>query len=620
MANLMSSGVGDRLIDNHYLHSNTLNFLEITKQHKLSLKNNPDQKLFLQVKKRLESFLIQTNKQMNIFYDDLSQYYISIGMPHKAIISRDSYVNGEYNPAGANEFSRKFLIDNFKSKNNDKTEEQTILSIINSPESISKIREIYAYVFNNFKNKEIILDKEQAKIIQGLEQNFNIPLFNTTKEITYDLLTEYLNNLFIKNKGTGFGLNIRTTKKRKITHMSKDLEKMIKELGIENFNPRRKNSLSELKNLLKQKLIDKELYYLIGLEYWKYLNKEFLKRTGKSLHGAKSQKFARFFSETMFGYKNMNLTEMSQEQSLKGFVLEFGLFASTNLPLKYTQNLTKILGQELVEREYLNEKLTQNSSPISTSTIRRGASASDIEYYGKSGRTYRFQLKNNFNEMQPNLSFRAQATIKVSTYMATALKDAPQDVKDVLTYFLINAAYLRDYGLGPYGKNQQIKFSPKTYKIATEYILFFLQQSYQFLVGYQYDKEYRQKDGITAGNLAYIFQGKYLIPVAAYFYSSLEMLNKLIDNEYILKGIGGIAGLPIMSNNELSINNTMFQSEKIKIISKEAKKGKLTGVYKYPEKLVDYGGKKGIEIYNKISFERISINLTMKRLDEFFKR
>ena len=63
------------------------------------------------IKERLETLINKTNVQMNSFYEDISNYYSSIGQTDKVISGRDSYSNGVYTPNGANEFSRKFLIN-----------------------------------------------------------------------------------------------------------------------------------------------------------------------------------------------------------------------------------------------------------------------------------------------------------------------------------------------------------------------------------------------------------------------------------------------------------------------------------------------------------------------------
>jgi hypothetical protein len=185
---------------------------------------------------------------------------------------------------------------------------------------------------------------------------------------------------------------------------------------------------------------------------------------------------------------------------------------------------------------------------------------------------------------------------------------------------LINTAFLRKYGLGPYGHNEEVRFNPTDYPDVRDYVLFFLQQTFQFLVGYQYDKKIRTKDGITEGNIAYVFQGKYLIPVAAYFYSALEMINKILNSEHELQGIGGIAGLPSFKNFNLSIPEEEFQRRKNKIVGKLIESKNLVRKSpKYPQELVSYGGKYGLELYDKLSFDKISIILEMKKLERYFK-
>lgn len=620
MGNLIETGVADRLIDAHYLHSNTKNFINVAKQHRESLKGQNNETL-MDIKLRLERFLNESNAQINSFYEDLSNYYLSINQPEKVIRGRDSYKDGVYTPNGANEFSRKFLIDRKNKNNGIVTDEKIILSIINSQESIDAIREAYEKVAVNAMNKTLKIDNEQRKIFEELEKLFKAKLPVKIEELTFNTIDRYLKNLFVKNRKDGqFGLSIKSTKKSKKKDISKELRDFIKTLGIEDFSPRNAESLKHLKNTLNQKLRDKNLYFLVGKEYWNFLNTKFKEKTNRSLHGAKSTKFANYFSNAMMAYTNINLVETNQEQSLKGFVLEFGLFASVNLPIYASERVANLLGQTNVNRTYITEVLDENLNIQQTEKIIQGQSPSDIEYVGKSGKRYRFQLKNNFNDVKSHLSFRSQAQIKVSTYVPTALNGFSENVKDILVYMLINTAFLRKYGLGPYGHNEEVRFNPTDYPDVRDYVLFFLQQTFQFLVGYQYDKKIRTKDGITEGNIAYVFQGKYLIPVAAYFYSALEMINKILNSEHELQGIGGIAGLPSFKNFKLSIPEEEFQRRKNKIVGKLIEsKNLVRKSLKYPQELVGYGGKYGLELYDKLSFDKISIILEMKKLERYFK-
>lgn len=624
--NLIDNGVVDRLIKEHYLHSNTENFVEAVTQHHDSLvATEKDNSFLVEIKTRLEKLLSETNKQMNIFYEDLSNYYSSINQPEKIIKNRDFYKDGVYNPEGANEFSRKFLLDKSNGKqSNITTDEKIILSIINSPQSLEKIKQAYIKILSQVENTVIKLDKEQKKIIMNLEATFNQKLPAKVEDITYGMMEKFLNNLFISDRKKGeFGLKIYSTKKKKkkpIKQMSQELMHEIEDLGIKDFSPRNQEHLKQLKNILIQKLKDKNLYYMVGLEYWKYLSSKFKEKTGRSLHGAKARKFANYFSKLMMGYTNINLIDDSQFQSLKGFVLEFGLFTSVNLPLYSGQQLVNILGQEQVVREYITEEINSTNQKESSVKQVGGQSPSDIEYIGYSGKRYRFQLKNNFDDVKTHLSFRSQAQIKVSTYLPTALNGVSENIKDILIYLLINTAFLRKHGLGPYsGHSEPMNFLTKEHPVIKEYILFFLQQTYQFLIGYQYDKQLRKIDGITAGNLAYIFQGRYLIPVSAYFYSALEMINKVLDNKHQLQGIGGIAGLPAFKKDNISIDNFTFQKNKINLLQKINFNDATYKTYKYPNALAEYGGSYGAELYNKLTFERISIILEIEKLERYFK-
>lgn len=624
LKNLVSSGTADKLINNKYLHSNTDNFANVVKQHSATLSfGSLDNDLLINMRKRLEELIEETNIQMNQFYEDISAYYINIGQQNKAIQGRDKYSNGVYKPDGANEFSKKFLIN---SKGNNLTEEQIILSIINSSESKNKLREIYQDVNSNFKFAKVKnFTQEQKNIINILNKAFNNgnKLLKGVNNITYSNIEKYIDSIFIKNrKNRAYGLKIsKKMNKKELSKEKTRIDNIVEELGLKNFSGHRQENLNELKNLLTNKLKNIDLFYSIGLQYWdKYLNVKFKEKTGKTLDGRKRVKFARFFKETLSRY-NVNLIDTKQETSLNGFLLEYGLYASINLPLKAGQEIVNILGQEKVVRTYITEEYDMVGNVSEGNKKITGQSPSGIEYLGASGRKYRFQLKNNFNDVSKALSFRSQAEIKVSTYMATAFNKVNVDIKNILTYFLINAAFLRKYGLGAYNTGEETLFRPKDFPLIRDYILFFLQQSYQFLIGYQYGENIEKAQGITAGNVAYIFKGKYLIPVAAYFYSALEMLQKVLNTGYKPQGIGGIAGLPSFKNiNTLGITNIEFQENKANLLDKLKYNDNVYKEYKYPQGLLEYGSSYGQKLYNKLSFERISIVLIIDQLDKYFKQ
>lgn len=617
MANLVSSGTADKLIKNQYLHSNTSNFVEVVSQLRLVQREQTDNELLLQIKDRLERLLNKTNDQMNAFYQDLSAYYESIGQTDKIITGRDYYHDGIYEPNGANEFSRKFLIN--KNMDANSTDEQIILSIINSIESRSEIIRIYNEVSQERMNTSVLFNQEQQDLIKQINNLFDQKIFPTTNSMLFNEIEGNIDKMFI-HYVTKSGAN-RTKLSQKISkEQLGDFYKLLSQLRLEEFSMGKNSSLRNLKNKIVNSLKNRDVFYEVGNRYWDYLNGRFKTITGRSLHGAKKRKFARFFADIISGY-SVNLTDVKQIKSLNGFLLEFGMYASANLPLKYTQEVVSVLGQEQVIREYITEQYSLTGQKIKGEKITTGQSPSDIEYQGLSGTVYRFQLKNDFHDVYEGLSFRSQAEIKVSTYLSTAFTNVDEDIKDILLYLLINTAFLRKYGLGRYNSGETITFQPTHYPIITDYILFFLQQSYQFLVGYQYDRKVQEVYAMTAGNLAYIFKGKYLIPVAAYFYSALEMMRHVINDigKKDLKGVAGIAGLPGFKNDSLEISNKEFQENKINLLAKLKYNDAVYGEYKYPQGLLEYGSSYGRKLYNSLTFKRISITLLVNQLEKYFK-
>ena len=192
MTNLVNKGVVNKLIQNQYLHSNTENFVEVVNQQLDAFrKTQMNNELLIKIKERLEKLINEANEQMNLFYEDISNYYRSIGQSDKVISGRDSYSNGEYIPNGANEFSRKFLI-NLKNEKN-VTDEQTILSIINSEASKKKLKDIYAIVNKTFMSAKVNLTNEKSDLIDTLRNTFNKQLFKNVANMTYAEIERNIN-------------------------------------------------------------------------------------------------------------------------------------------------------------------------------------------------------------------------------------------------------------------------------------------------------------------------------------------------------------------------------------------------------------------------------------------
>lgn len=636
--NLVSSGTTDRLIENYYLHSNTNNFVQnVNTMSKMSNYGKLN-KEFKGLRARLVKLINETNKQMNLFYEDFKD---ENGNP--LIKGRDKFSGAKnnpiYSPEGAREFSRKYLLNrNNELDAENSTDEKILLGIVNSQDTINFLQLKAKEIADD--NSKLTFTNEQKTLIHNLDTVFNHKISRKIKNSTgqsiqdaIDSLTgqsiqNVINSLFIdKRDETGKGkLRFAIKKgnyKKNYFDENTTFKQILKEIEIEEFSPTNKNNLSEFKAAVLRKLYSDAFYSKLGSIFWDYINEKFKEKTGKKLAGPKKRRFVSYFTNTIKNYKGLSLFDANQTSGLKGFVLEFGVAFAFNMPRKYGNDIVNIIGQKMVIREYLLEEKTKQKSIINTKSF-SGESASDIEFIGASGQVYRFQLKNNFNSISDALSFRTQASIKVSTFIPTALDGYDKDVKDTLAYLLINTAFLRENGLDKYkqGNQKDKKFQPSKFPVVAQYINLFLQMSYEFLIGYKYSANLKETEAITAGNLAYIFQGRYLIPVASFFYSSLQMLDNVIKQTE-MKGIGGIHGIPSFKNvelkgfNESSISKEDFQEKKINLLSKMGSARK--GTYKYPEPLVEFGSDYGKDLYNSLFFERISIVLKIGQLEKFFK-
>lgn len=624
MENLVGSGTTRRLISNQYLHSNTNNFIASVRNQRNYLKYDQHNKELINLKDRLVNMIKQTNYYVNLFYQDMG------------IVQRDNFSEESgYKPNGANAFSREYLIYSFKKVDlsKDRKDEKILLTIINSEQSKRKLREIYQIVEKQMNALNVEWDEEQKKIVKNLLELTGTRLGKKIDNMTIANVESWLSRVFVKNRKAGTrGIKLKSDLNTKTYRENEAFQEILKELKIpmENFSIREKESLQQLRAALNQRLKDKKLYQEIGIRYADWILDTYHKKTGKTMkwEPQKKSRFVNLFVSTVSNYTNLDFV-VKNDSGLNGFLLEFGMFVSFNLPRSRDNEIVKILGQDQVVREYAASSFRMGQYKTNEVKV-VGQSASDISFQGKNNRVYNFQLKNSLNEGQAALTFRAQPEIKVSTYLPTAIQN-DKNLLEILQYLLINTAFLKQYGLGKYsstGSNNFLFKSGNIPKEVNDYILFFLQQTYEFLLGTQYDKNIKEFGAKNAGNLAYIFQGKYFIPIAAYLYSAYEMLNKILKNNYRMKnttyqlgGIGGISNIPNFKNVDIGINNRTFQREKIEKILPHAKTiNKTEKGYKYPEPLLAYGGYYGRRLYNNLKFERINITLIIENLETFFKR
>ena len=604
---IAEQSVINKLMQNDYLHSNTDNFIENTR-NLINFKQQQQIDNFDDLIKKLSSIIKECLDRVNDMYDFLG------------IKGRDSWSpSGGYKSTGATEFRRRFLIQEFLGKESKEQLSfgQKLLTIINSQESL-------VFLQRNFSINSIdmISIDDEEKILLSLLQKITGKWMKNIENTTGTLVDNFIDRLFDTKNGR---IRIHKTKNSK----QEDLDELMNKLKLYGLNLNHKEDVLKLKSAIKTQLFRKNYYKILGEKYYDFISDRFLYyfKDNSDFIKIKKEVFIKEFVDTLKGYTSIDFEKSGSTSNLKGFLLEFGFYADYKLDKKEIQQGIKILGQDLEKRIYKNTQKDMSKGKITNEIegekkIFTSQSASDIVFYDDK-QEYRLQLKNNLLD-KDTLSFRAQPEIKISTFLPNAIED--ENTRNTLSYLLINFGFLKKYGLDKEGQPNHL--SEKDVPEIKDYITLLLETGYKFILGADYMTKVNEAEIQEAGNIAYIFQGKFLIPVAMYFASAYELLYKLQTNseDFRGSGIGGLS-LPsytnvsneIFSNSQNSLNEIQFQNQKHRIIQKMKYNDNMYGEYRYPQQLLEYGAVAGHDMYNKMSFKlRITLSLDKlkKLLDE----
>lgn len=604
---IAEQSVINKLMQNDYLHSNTDNFVENTR-NLINFKQQQQVDSFDDLMGELSSIINESLNRINNMYDFLG------------IKGRDSWTpSGGYNSAGATEFRRRFLIQEFLGKENKEQLSfgQKLLTIINSQESLNFLQRNF-----NINSTDMISIDDEEKILLSLLQKITGKWMKNIENTTGTLIDNFIDRLFDTKNGR---IRIHKTKNSK----QEDLDELMHKLKLYGLNLNHKEDILKLKSAIKTQLFRKNYYKILGEKYYDFISDRFLYyfKDNSDFIKIKREVFIKEFVDTLKGYTSIDFEKNGSTSNLKGFLLEFGFYADYKLDEKKIQRGIKILGQDLEKRVYKNTQKDMSNGKVTNEIegekrIFTSQSASDIVFYdGK--QEYRLQLKNNLLD-KDTLSFRAQPEIKISTFLPNAIKN--ENTRNTLSYLLINFGFLKKYGLDKEGQPNHL--SEKDVPEIKDYITLLLETGYKFILGTDYMTKVNEAEIQEAGNIAYIFQGKFLIPIAMYFASAYELLYKLQINSEGFRdsGIGGLS-LPsytnvsneIFSNSQNSLNEIQFQNQKHRIIQKMKYNDNMYGEYRYPQQLLEYGAVAGHNMYNKMFF-KLRITLSLDKLKKLLDK
>lgn len=570
------------------------------------------------------------NNEINAFYKDMD-----FPVYDECVF----YQNGKIkcNFKGAKEFSRRFLMGAKKQKKATGIQGR-ILEIIDSRASMTYLNMLFKTILNNEKIT-IKWDETTNKIFKNITTITDQKIIQKTGKHTVKNINKMLEEILVeKNKrkkgGYGVKLSSQYQKEYKKLDAYKDL---LSDLGIE---VGKEISLTNSKDLeifqaaVKQQLRDKYLYKTIAEQYWDGFLRPSIERINSTLTEVATLKkdvisnkenvkqiFIDAFSNTLMGYRGIDFSDMSNQKSLNGFLLEFGTFVSFELP-QATRGKVKLLGQNFIQQYRINQQYNEEGELVNTGI--KGIYAenpSDISIQGKSGKVYKFQLKNTLQE-KDILSFRAQAEIKYSSLVANAITDEKD--RNMLTYLLLNIGFLNKEGLNTYkaGKQKELIYdktnsSKNKNKEILDYTAMYLQLAYEFILSTKYRDNIDKLDSYARGNSAYIYQGKYFIPITAFFYSAYNLLLQVYQNKKA-SGIGGLK-TPALDGFD-GLDNKALQRKKIGVVNdRKTWEENEAKVFKYPQQLVDIGKQAGNQLYNQMRIKSIQMVLFINNIENLLR-
>lgn len=582
----------------------------------------------------------------------VNQMYSDLGFQEKDIYELNA--DGTYSifGNGAKKFREQFLIKDFFKENGEEQEQlkglsssSQLLTIINSVPSLEALREANKKAKEKFVSPKIgeILNEDNTlftKMEKEILNKINDIIGPDTERTITTLLSDSTEGLFTSQKrGNKNYFRIKGQTNKKEREQNNDISMMLNQINKDFLHIDKDLDLTSSKEIKKfQKNLEtiyqnRYLYRNIGSYYYNHYLKKYLTLIEQN-ETLPEDVFLSFFEEVCSNYTSLDFSS-GESTSAKGFVLEFGLFISMKDNLN-EKMITKILGQELEQRVfYQGTRKTTNGSLVANTDLRDNGvkvvtsqSASDfVIEIPERGIEYRLQLKNNLTSDSDVLSFRAQPEIKLNTFLLTAVKD--NTMQDLITYLLVNTAYLRKYGLSRYnskGVNSEQLLKTSDDKDLEYYIEFLIAQGYQYILGQEYLTKVNDMLSLQKGNIAFIFQGKYLIPVATFFVSAYNILIQLKErfnsqDKQFNNTIGGLS-MPtfneikkdVLSSEKINMSNREYQENKINLLETGKYNDWLYGEYKYPMTLVEYGQSAGQKVADALSF-RLRITLQLKAIE-----
>lgn len=451
------------------------------------------------------------------------------------------------------EFELKYLItDNLKNE----TIQQVAIRVINSEDFLNHISDIIDY---NRLADSIFKDfGTSGKSISNRAQ-LGDEIIN---ELVMNDFENEFNKMFREFLGRGAGSKVKIQKSSN-KNVQKFINVKMEEFGNEIYiDENIKNLVNYFEEKVKKELNDKQQKIISGDE------EEILKKMKEKLK-----------VQIKAAAKDGNLTSKSSQI---GVLLEISL---------------DVAG------------LGKNIGNIKDEKGRK--TGSDLIITGKSGREYKIQLKNSFST-SPFMNIKLQDSIKLETF----LQKLDSSQQNEIGYLLANILYLKEYGLNQNGKPRPLKIN--TVAKTRDYIKVLLNEVIYTFLGQEYidtaDEEIKNNTS-NIGNLFFIYQGRYLIPISAF----LDNAIKIIEEGSVGKDTLGNVQIPTLMETKaeggFSLESAVqLQKQKRKVIKNY--KGRN---YSYPNSLIEIGSEPYYRLIKNTSIRGLRYVSNINNIEAFIK-
>lgn len=622
--NIASPATYGRLSERMYIHSRAKNFESITRGNLNRVKKGKGEGA-----KKLEREVKDLTNLIQEIMVKSNEFYKAMGIDGRDVLKSD----GTADFAGASEFSRLYLMDWTKNTNNSTlTEEQklvkSLLSIINTRKMQNFIEEQAQKIVPMDTQK---ISRAFNKFNKYLTDEGREAFLDTTEKVTFAMLNQAVEDIVTQETGKKRKLSSSVNREALERSYKKSQEKLGKDV-----NNNKNTGLNELVEHAKQQIITPLKAEKLAMICSTYVINELKKIYNDfSYIESKYQNINNFKKMITDSFKSGFLqyrggaTFKKNDIRVTGFLLEFGM------QIAYTPFLSTIgasiqtIGQDTEKKIYKTVSFNQSTGELTAGEYSFNAQkAADLVITTKDNKTYHIQAKNSFSNSN-YLTVNLKESFKLSYFLENALSNPK--LRYEYAYLILNKSYLE---LNNIELNRQTnEFEAENYKSSSkieEIISFLMAQTVAFLTSSELGGYTKHQKTATTGNLFFVYQGKYLIPISMFLVSALQFSKQLAQGveQDKLQYIGGFRYNKRLLGISRNISNAKnFRQAKMAGLSQGIQDGAYekddgTIGYKsprYPDPMVAIGALKGRQLYADAYFSRINFTPNISKIRDVLK-